>query len=289
MRFEDFARENCLFHTEELGGGITLITDYMGVGMYLVCGEKKAALLDTGLGIGALRPVIDDLTSLPVEVYLTHGHVDHCGGMFDFDKVHVSGEDLELLREHSKPRLRLDFAIAYAPVLGEIPDILDHMPYRQVSLSFIRPGQKIDLGGRILKVVDLKGHTQGSVGYWDSATGTLFAGDGCNNSTFLFLRESSSVEEYLGTLRKWKAEWADKTTRIMICHDKWTGAPLTMVDDLIEACEHVLRGQHSGIPFKIPYEPFQNGPAFWAAAGESARWELDGKFGNLIFSESTPC
>ena len=41
---------------------------------YLLCGTKKAILIDTGLGVSNIREVIDGLTKLPVTViteYLT--------------------------------------------------------------------------------------------------------------------------------------------------------------------------------------------------------------------------
>jgi len=68
-----------------------LISDYYLDNYYLAVGDKKAALIDTGCGIGNVLDevrvgnVLDEvreITDLPVEVLLTHGHLDHCGGMF---------------------------------------------------------------------------------------------------------------------------------------------------------------------------------------------------------------
>ena len=33
---------------------------------YLICGTEKAVLIDTGLGIGNIKSVVDSLTSLPI-------------------------------------------------------------------------------------------------------------------------------------------------------------------------------------------------------------------------------
>ena len=288
MTFQDFAKTNPLFRAESLGEGITRITDVMDVNMYLIEGADRAVLLDTGLGIGELFPVVAAVTKLPVEVYLTHGHVDHGGGMYGFDSVYVTPEDRELLAWQTKPELRRDFAAAYNPELHEIEDLSEHIPYREMDIQLCRVGDVIDLGGRTLTIIDLCGHTRGSVGFFDSRTSTLFAGDGCNNSTFLFLRESSTVAEYRETLRRLKDEWLPKVKRILICHGPHLSVPLSLIDDLIECCSRVLRGDATKSQFLLPYKPFRNGVARWAAEGEDHRWDHDGKYGNLIYSE-TPC
>ena len=47
---------------------------------YLLCGTKKAILIDTGLGVANIKKVVDSLTSLPVTAITTHIHWDHIGG-----------------------------------------------------------------------------------------------------------------------------------------------------------------------------------------------------------------
>ncbi|MFJ5760653.1 MBL fold metallo-hydrolase [Neobacillus sp. NPDC093182] len=53
--------------------------------MYLVEGTVRAALIDTGTGVGDLKAYIDNLTDKPYFVMLTHGHVDHAMGAPAFD------------------------------------------------------------------------------------------------------------------------------------------------------------------------------------------------------------
>lgn len=64
-------------------------------------------------------------------------------------------------------------------------------------------------------VVNIKGHAQGSVGYHDDRTRTLFVGDGCNNSTFLFLKEYTTVPEYKEMLTNLQKEWLVIDTRFV--------------------------------------------------------------------------
>ena len=58
-----------------------LSPDFMGFAhTYLVCGEERAALIDTGYGIGDMKALCTELTDLPVVVVNTHAHTDHTGG-----------------------------------------------------------------------------------------------------------------------------------------------------------------------------------------------------------------
>ena len=49
---------------------------------YLLCGEKYAILIDTGLGVSNIRKIVDSLTKLPVMTVTTHVHWDHIGGPY---------------------------------------------------------------------------------------------------------------------------------------------------------------------------------------------------------------
>ena len=55
--------------------------------MYLLEGEKKAALIDTGMGRIPLEKIVRSLTNKPIFVILTHGHFDYIGGSAAFEKV----------------------------------------------------------------------------------------------------------------------------------------------------------------------------------------------------------
>ena len=56
---------------------------------YLLCGQNKAALIDTGLGVSNIKCVVNHLTTLPVTVFTTHVHWDHIGGHKHFDRIAV--------------------------------------------------------------------------------------------------------------------------------------------------------------------------------------------------------
>lgn len=65
---------------------------------YLLCGEKYAILIDTGLGVSNIRKIVDSLTKLPVMTVTTHVHWDHIGGHKYFDNIAVHEAEKDWLR-----------------------------------------------------------------------------------------------------------------------------------------------------------------------------------------------
>ena len=70
------------FETKRMTDHIIRITDRTNVFSYLVIGEERAALIDTGTGFGDMSALTAQLTDLPIIVILTHGHCDHAGDHF---------------------------------------------------------------------------------------------------------------------------------------------------------------------------------------------------------------
>lgn len=56
-------------------------------------GSVSALLIDTGLGVTKLLPVVRSLTKLPIIVALTHAHWDHIGGLHEFQTIMIHEEE----------------------------------------------------------------------------------------------------------------------------------------------------------------------------------------------------
>ena len=106
------------FTIEKVSDSITRITDITGVSMFLAEGTDGAVLIDTGCGIGDLKKVVDSLTTKPVKVLLTHGHVDHALGAALFDEIYMSSLDNDILKSSSETSVRLGFASPIVKTMG---------------------------------------------------------------------------------------------------------------------------------------------------------------------------
>ncbi len=64
---------------------------------YLLIGEKKALLIDTGLGVSNIKNVVLSITNKPIQAVTTHVHWDHIGGHKNFDNIAVYEEEKKWL------------------------------------------------------------------------------------------------------------------------------------------------------------------------------------------------
>ena len=77
------------------------ISEFKLVNAFLVEGEERAALIDTGCGIGHLAERVRDLTDKPLIIIITHGHFDHDGGVKQFPgvPVYLNSADGQLMHQ----------------------------------------------------------------------------------------------------------------------------------------------------------------------------------------------
>lgn len=81
------------YRAERLGPRLTLITEprvhpIWSANMHLVLGRDADLLIDSGMGVAALRPFVDSLRPDPARPLIcltTHTHLDHFGAVHEFD------------------------------------------------------------------------------------------------------------------------------------------------------------------------------------------------------------
>lgn len=148
---------------------------------YLVIGREKAALIDTGLGIGSLKALVDQLTTLPIVVISTHGHWDHIGNHREFEEIWIHPAEKEWV-EHGY----LEDATEIRDFLRQKKPTKSFPPGFDLELHRIGPCtptrllsdlQSFDLGGRTLTILHTPGHSPGHVCVYEQATGILATGD----------------------------------------------------------------------------------------------------------------
>lgn len=266
-----------LFKSRSIAPGVTLIEGVACEYCYLVEGSRLALLIDTLTGVGDLRAYCERLTRLPLEVVNTHGHFDHTGGNFQFDGVRIHPADVRLMYQNCGLSRRFRFATGQTGPGHRPPWSMDDIvPVREIECRSIVGGEVLDLGGRRLELIDSPGHTRGSMCLLDRENGIFFAGDSCNTNTLLHFEESSSIEEYLSTLRKLK-ELGGAITTYLICHED-TPLDKSCIDDAIECCEAILDGSDDG------EEAVAMGlPCRYAKARRRDGKRLDGRLGNVAY------
>ena len=95
---------------------------------YLIVGEKRALLFDTGMGISDLKKVIAQLTELPIIVLNSHTHNDHVGDNWQFSTIY--GMDTDFTRQNARgSRLDAQAEIAPGQICGALPKGFDSKAY----------------------------------------------------------------------------------------------------------------------------------------------------------------
>jgi hypothetical protein len=156
---------------------------------FLILGEKRAALFDTGMGIGDIKHVVQSLTSLPVVVLNSHTHNDHVGDNWEFSDIY--GMDTDFTRLNAKGS-SADAQAELVPgsVCGQLPAGFDAKSYstRPFHISkWMHDGDTIDLGERVLQVISTPGHTPDAICLLTARM------DCCSQETLSTTRQSGST------------------------------------------------------------------------------------------------
>jgi hypothetical protein len=88
--FERIDQDQDWFEVYRIADGVFAIYEpgqFEEVISFLITGEDRALLFDTGLGIGDMKRVVEQLTDLPIVVLNSHTHYDHIGGNYQFDTI----------------------------------------------------------------------------------------------------------------------------------------------------------------------------------------------------------
>ena len=85
------------FQVTEIGEKIYCILDAGNSSFYVVEGEEKAAVIDTGITAGAkILPVIRELTDKPLLLVITHAHPDHMYHIDEFNEVYMCHDEKKM-------------------------------------------------------------------------------------------------------------------------------------------------------------------------------------------------
>lgn len=177
------------FSCKEIAPGVRQIGDGQGNFCTLLTGSRSAILFDTMTGLGDLRGFIASMCSMELVVIASHGHFDHVGGARHFETVYMHEADLPLLDVGRKQIPVLERTLNQE--LSEMADSFQPERYRP-----IRPGQTLDLGGMTVEVVELSGHTPGSIGLLCRELRLLLAGDALSPQMCILFPESLPLEHY---------------------------------------------------------------------------------------------
>lgn len=215
--------------------------------MGLVVGEQSAALIDTSWGaVGNLRVFVAELTDRPVKCFLTHAHPDHLGASAQFDEVYMHPADDSILLWS----LSLEKKFSDISKHGRNnPALIEAMKTEAtdcsgLTYSPLSDGECFDLGNVHMKVMNVPGHTAGSVVFYCEEDDVLFAGDAIGKNIMMIgegPEPAVPLSDYRDALVRVRETVGDET-QIFNGHTT-ESIGIRVIQDLIEACNKVLDGK----------------------------------------------
>lgn len=196
------------------------------VDAYLVVGEQSALMIDALETVTGIWDEVRRLTSLPVSLAITHGHCDHAGAALQefLDAgctVYMDPADVEPLAQTTGQAWSAD---CFAPFPAAF-----------------------DLGGIVLEVLNLPGHTEGSKVFLDRERQLLFTGDAAGSGDFwMQLGHSMPLHVFCHHLHRLLDETAELAELALLPgHAYQMPRPLGRfyLLDVLRACENVIAGQ----------------------------------------------
>ena len=192
---------------------------------YLVCGSQRALLFDLSLEEERLFAYASRLAGLPVQLVLSHAHVDHIYHLSKQPEVWIHPDDVGLLRKGS----------------------IFQKPIRPCPrLHFLRDGDTIDLGDRELTVFHIPGHTDGSILLWDAKTGTLLSGDTVARRLLYGLHSFVPFPDFCRSIEKLKHL---PIRKIYSAHDRCALPPEHISFMIEELTKDINKAKSVRIPF----------------------------------------
>ena len=240
----------------EIQKGIYEIDEFDCTEVFVIIGEKRALVIDTGTGIGDLKGMIAErITQLPYDVVATHNHGDHIGGAGWFDRIYIHQNDMTITDPSVAPTL--EFRKKYAKLIRDRENKYynydpekDIMPWpKEPEWVAIEDGYRFDLGGRTVTAFHCPGHTPGEIVLLDDKTRTLLCGDAFNCNWLLNTSMGETLQECaekaLAAMER-IYDMRDSYDRVYNSHHDFRGfgSPLSpdVIPNLITCLQQILDG-----------------------------------------------
>lgn len=229
---------------EVLAEGVWAIDDSNDNSLYLIEGATKAILIDTGMALRPLAPVLKACTSKPIELVLTHAHIDHMDHEDEFDRVYLHEADMTAWNWPLKQAMAFSAKAMF------------HIPVKRHQVKRFHPlrdGDLLDLGNHQLSIISAPGHTPGSILILDHQHQMIFTGDafGSGGGAWMWLPASLGIRAYQAALEEVLRKLTPYQSYTYYGGHRRQGKPfasqghllnLTLVEDMHRLCQAILSG-----------------------------------------------
>jgi glyoxylase-like metal-dependent hydrolase (beta-lactamase superfamily II) len=202
--------------------------------LYLLIGSHSALLIDTGCGIYALKPVVEELIGKKRLIVInTHSHWDHILSNIEFNEIYIHQKEAQFISNpinisnlKDSPK---DIVKVYEKYNFSIPP--------SSGIKTIEEGDKFDLGGYIIDIIHTPGHSPGSISLITNKN-ELFTGDLAHYGA-VYLPKKKDLPEVLSSLSKLRNMIKLRgNIKIFPSHEEF-GVDKNLLEDLYKGIENI--------------------------------------------------
>jgi len=150
-------------------------------------GDRCGVVIDTGFTTENIQKYAQTLTQIPVTLAAnTHGHFDHTGGNGWFERTYMSAKALEIAKIPYPSKKTFRYPTNY-------------------MVTIIGDCDTIDLGNRMLEVLEIPAHAPSSIAFLDAKERILFSGDEAAKGVMLYWQQNEpqpTVEQHAKNMEK---------------------------------------------------------------------------------------
>jgi glyoxylase-like metal-dependent hydrolase (beta-lactamase superfamily II) len=255
--------------------GVWLVGEPGHVNSWLIRGEERSVLLDTGLGLGDISAAVAAVCPEEPQVVNSHVHFDHVGGNRWFAETTMHELGPEWIEAGCDPgQLR-----AYQEIAPAMVDAYERLLAADRTDFFLigpdeemRPwpgeeiaargwriepspptrllvdGDEIDLGGRLLRVIHTPGHAPDHICLLDERAGILWAQDQAYYGPHLVYEPGSDLGAFVASTRRLADELAGSLRTVYTAHCLRPTVPPAFLVELADAAELVGAGEMALTP-----------------------------------------
>lgn len=252
------------FKVYEVGENVFAISEpynFQEVISYLIIGNNKAVLFDTGMGLESMSSLVKQLTKLPITVINSHSHYDHIGSNSEFD--YIVSLNSEYTKQwansgwsHNLVKQEISSEALCLEMLTETINVNNYYVKPFNISEYITDGQIIDLGERELEVVSVPGHTPDALALLDRKAGYLWTGDTFYEAAIWLFFEGTNLDNYETSINR-LAKLAPTLNKVYPAHN----TPISEPDRLTEAADafhQIISGQKKPDPGNYNGHPDDN-------------------------------
>ncbi len=206
------------------------------VRFFVLEGSEKALMIDSGMNVPDAKAYGEKLSDKPLYLLNTHADRDHISGNGAFEKMYMNPAEEENYRA--------------AGGTGEMVPIVD--------------GDILDLGDSPLAIIEIPGHTPGSVAILDINNRVLYSGDSVQDGNVFMFGKFRDMKKYIPSMEKLRT-YEERFDEIFPSHGTLP-VKKELISLLIEGATEIINGSVQGkeaemfgnkfLHYQFPYAGF---------------------------------